>query len=570
MRKRRGRAPDPLCRFAEAPPSGRIALGLRRAFLSRRARSLALLAAAPSARALAAIVASGDGPALAAREARALDALWALPALEATLEGLLDPGFDPELEAEAEADLSTLRLLLGLGARPDWLRSPGDWRTPLARACCEGQEELALALLPFSDPNARDGLGLRPLELCARAGSERLILALLDRGARLDSKDALGLGPLERFAAHGRSSAARLLIARGARLSEPDGASADALAAAACAGLEESALILAQAGASLLGRASPRGAAGFFESPALRSAAARVGRFESLVGSTAHWAALQGLPQLIERCRLSGADPDAAAFFLPSRHAQGAVTLSVAPLTLAFIGGSLDCALELLQAGASPRAPRPFLSSLDLSEMTRRAAGGRPPWLAIEPPPRPPLSTERLRELWRLAPEFEPISLDPNCPREIDIIQRCVELGASPSELAPPTADGQDALMIAAAAGSPPQALERLLLLGLDPLRRDNQGMSALDHTLIGSCFPVEAELRSDMFDALASFMAPLAGGPLAIQESIRRLRDRRSPLPKACARWEPVAAALIERQALEIGMAPTPSAAAHARPRRL
>ena len=126
-------------------------------------------------------------------------------------------------EAAAVGDLSSVELLLSLGADPD--AKSGGGHTPLYCAgneCgVEGAGKVVRALVKGgAGVNAHDGVQrCTPLHMAARRGNAEVAGALIDCGADIKARDRTGDTPLRRAVNCDKVAVARLLLNNGA---EPD------------------------------------------------------------------------------------------------------------------------------------------------------------------------------------------------------------------------------------------------------------------------------------------------------------------------------------------------------------
>ena len=125
-------------------------------------------------------------------------------------------------EAAAAGSLTTVELLLRLGADPDvW---DGGGHTPLycvGNECAvEGAGKVVHALAGAgADVNAQDGVKrCTALHMAARRGNVEVAGALLECGADIEARDRLGDTPLRRSVNCDKIGVATLLIARGANI----------------------------------------------------------------------------------------------------------------------------------------------------------------------------------------------------------------------------------------------------------------------------------------------------------------------------------------------------------------
>lgn len=445
--------------------------------------------------------------------------------------------------------------LLAAGARLDSIELNQDSDSPLMTASARGSESVALALAPHSDPNYRDRGNRSELARALLSHMPQLARALLAAGANPSAQDDYGMGCLEIAAFCGYPDIARELHSRGARLADPSGRSADALAACAFLGREESALFLADLGAGFNGSCSLYALSSAYSGPGREPPAdpRRWDRFApDFDGSVLHWAAFRALPRLLKRALNSG---QAGSIDFPTRpnslHERRKGDWanhfsSATPLALAIAGGSEECALELLRAGASPeRAMRRIderLGPLDpdcqsLSELAMIFYNRpliHPLALATS------VTQEQIDRLWLRWPSLD---LDPLAPSHYNISQRgesllsiacgmpdarslasaLIERGAAPERLKTERHnDGMDPLMQAANIGADPLIIPFLVGAGCDPLRRDENGMLALQHALLNPRHPEGSPAWPLMFEAVAMAMAALPGGLSVIQESLQ------------------------------------------------
>jgi ankyrin repeat protein len=121
--------------------------------------------------------------------------------------------------AAAAGDLTTVELLLRLGAQPDNADDGG--HTPLycvANECrTRGGAHVVRALVAAgASVDARDGVKrCTALHMAARRGHVEVAEALLDCGAGIDVQDSVGDTPLRRAVNCNKTEVAALLLARG-------------------------------------------------------------------------------------------------------------------------------------------------------------------------------------------------------------------------------------------------------------------------------------------------------------------------------------------------------------------
>ncbi len=124
--------------------------------------------------------------------------------------------------AAAAGDLTTVALLLRLGAGPDVADDGG--HTPLyclANECkVRGAASVVRALVEAgASVDARDGVKhCTALHMAARRGNVEIAEALLDCGAGIEVRDSVGDTPLRRAVNCNKTGVAALLLARGADL----------------------------------------------------------------------------------------------------------------------------------------------------------------------------------------------------------------------------------------------------------------------------------------------------------------------------------------------------------------
>ena len=122
----------------------------------------------------------------------------------------------PVADAAQEADLTTVRVLIGQGA--DVNVSQGDGMTAMHWAAFHDDLELARALLSVRadvDLGTRVG-GLQPLWMAATNGSAEMIRVLVDAGADVNAANGTGATPLMAAAMSGSGDAVVLLLDEGA------------------------------------------------------------------------------------------------------------------------------------------------------------------------------------------------------------------------------------------------------------------------------------------------------------------------------------------------------------------
>lgn len=327
----------------------------------------------------------------------------------------------------------------------------------LYEAVRNGRVERALELLEAgADPHALPDAGERDQRsltaLAAVLPDLRLLRALITRGVDLNNADA-GLRPLlaaTRDSWHGRPDAVTTLLANGAdpRATDPDGntplhfaaRSSDpgvaALLLDAAAELE----VLNNEGWSPLGVAS---AAGNW----------RLARFLLERGARAE--PTEGLPALLAAAAVEDDDPAGVALLLKHKaRAEATGHGGRTALHEAALAGHLAVADALLSAGADPAAR----DALDRQPVHEAARGGH-----------------------------------------LDLVERLLaRLSAEDLAAAAllPDDEGSDLLMrVAGLEGADPELLQRLIDAGADPLRRDDEGRSALDRALDARRWPLVAVL---------------------------------------------------------------------------
>ena len=123
-------------------------------------------------------------------------------------------------EASAAGDVSTMVLLLRLGADPNGLDLGG--HAPLywaANACLRGDGEQVVRTLVAAGASVDAAAGVTrctALHLAARRGNAAVAAALLDCGADIEARDCRGATPLRRAVDCAQTGVAALLLARGA------------------------------------------------------------------------------------------------------------------------------------------------------------------------------------------------------------------------------------------------------------------------------------------------------------------------------------------------------------------
>ena len=120
------------------------------------------------------------------------------------------------LHRAAEADSPALCAAL-LGAGCDPLLVQHDGLNPFFFACAKGCAKFAQALL-LARPECASGYDIRgqdAVAICAEAGLEELLKALLEAGARPDGRSASGQTPLMAACLAGRAGCAKILLAAG-------------------------------------------------------------------------------------------------------------------------------------------------------------------------------------------------------------------------------------------------------------------------------------------------------------------------------------------------------------------
>jgi hypothetical protein len=127
----------------------------------------------------------------------------------------------PLVRAVASQNEGVVRVLIELGAPVDRVYKDGSSALQSAVTCSEGQPACAriteLLLAQGADPNRRFPDGTTPLFAAAEAGNGRVLRALIDEGARLETR-VWRETPLNAAERVGNIGAARILAARGARI----------------------------------------------------------------------------------------------------------------------------------------------------------------------------------------------------------------------------------------------------------------------------------------------------------------------------------------------------------------
>lgn len=127
----------------------------------------------------------------------------------------------PLVQAIGNRNEALVRLLVELGAPVSRVYKDGSSALQAAVTCSEGEtvcgRVVELLLARGADANRRFPDGTTPLFAAAEAGNGRVIRALLDHGARLETR-VLRETPLNAAERQGNTLAARILAARGAQV----------------------------------------------------------------------------------------------------------------------------------------------------------------------------------------------------------------------------------------------------------------------------------------------------------------------------------------------------------------
>ncbi|BEL05704.1 hypothetical protein Q0Z83_038950 [Actinoplanes sichuanensis] len=215
-------------------------------------------------------------------------------------------------QACARGDTGTVLATLDTGLPTDTPLSNG---TPLLHALVEGHPDTALALLErgASVETRRKYTGATALTLAGDLGDIPLIDALLARGVPPDETDGNGLTALHNAAGCGHLDAVRRLLRAGA---DPRASARSPLGAAARCGHVEVAALLLAAGCELeavtWGRTSLTDAAMLNQAPMLDfliAAGANVNAADDNGLTPLMHAAHHGYPRIVERLLRAGADP---------------------------------------------------------------------------------------------------------------------------------------------------------------------------------------------------------------------------------------------------------------------
>jgi ankyrin repeat protein len=265
-------------------------------------------------------------------------------------------------EALRARDGKTALYLLKAGARAT-AREP-DGTTPLHYAAHYGDLALVRALLKAeADPDAQNDFGSKPLALAATSGNVEAIRLLLKAGADVEAKNPEGQTALMVVARTGNVQAAKLLLEAGADVNAREGwARQTALMWAAARGHPQMIRLLVQAGAEVDARAAVR------EWPRRITAEPRPKGMNRGGLTPLLYAAREGCIECARELLAAGADID-----LPDPD-------QTTPLVMAIMNLHFDLALLLIAQGADVDrwdlyGQTPLYVAVDMNTLPR---GGRP------------------------------------------------------------------------------------------------------------------------------------------------------------------------------------------------
>ncbi len=207
-------------------------------------------------------------------------------------------------------------------------------------------ETALYALQSGADAMAREPDGTTPLHYAAHYGDVRLVTALLKAKADPDAGNEFGSKPLAEAAASGNAEVIRLLLKAGAEVEAANPEGQTALMVVARSGRVEAAKLLLKAGADVNAR-------------------------EKWADQTAlMWASARGHPEMIRLLVKHGAKVDArgatrewARRITSEPRPKGMNRGGFTPLLYAAREGCIECARELLKAGADIDLPDPDQST---------------------------------------------------------------------------------------------------------------------------------------------------------------------------------------------------------------